>query len=148
MAVGKRRIYISVFFAVFLLILLIGIQSEVSAAACVIRAFSAAVFFTALCWVAVQVIGGHIISTVIIPELNKKIDNSDIGANLGKKLDLTVSEPPIPEGLKAGDASGKTGLPPQFVPLAAQQIDPQVNNLIVSDPERTAEIVRKMGFDE
>lgn len=148
MTVGKRRVYIPVFLAVFLLILLIGIQSEVSAAACVIRAFSAAVFFTALCWVAVQVIGGHIISTMIIPELNKKIDNSDISANLGQRLDLTVSEPPIPEDSKAGDASGQTGLPPQFVPLAAQQIDPQVNNLIVSDPERTAEIVRKMGFDE
>ncbi len=149
MTVGNKGIYAAIFLLVFLLILIIGVTSEVSLSASVSRALLSGLAFTAFFWAA-----GKLISIYVFPETKEATDftesdisadtsemflEANLGSNLGNNLDFTVSEP----------VSGIVEeIPKQFTPLPAKQIDPQVNKIINSDPQKVAEIVRKMGFED
>lgn len=151
MAVGNTRIYITVFLGVFILMFLIGVSSEVSLSAGFGRAVLAAAVFTALLLLVVQFITRYLFR-----------DNSDepvahnANVTVGRNLDISADQPvsyPLPTAVPDPvgpdeSLSEPTGFSPDFVPLAAKQIDPQVSKIINSDPNKMAEIVRKMGLEE
>ncbi len=124
MIIGNK-IYALVFFAVFLLILIIGVLSEVSPVIGLVRAFLAAAFFTGLCWIA-----------------GKTVFKYALPGNRGQEKQKNSRNKPVQNN------SANNSLEEEFVPLRARQIDPQASKIIASDPEKMAEIVRKMGLDE
>jgi len=95
----------------------------------------AGVIFTTLLWIVVQVMNNY-----ISPHIQDGNTGVQVVETTGSKIDVTVSE--TPENHRQPEER------PDFVPLAARQIDPNLNNVINSDPEKVADIVRKMGFDE
>lgn len=148
---GNRLLYI-VFLAVFLLIMFIGLVSEVSVSATLLRAFPAAVFFTALTWGLLYLVKRYVISELIVPPVEIEEETT------GTKFDFTVSEEidmdiapgtePVDQGNNKPTISENSIRPDQdFGPLGARQIDPQVEKIINSDPKRMADIIKKMGFE-
>ncbi len=168
---GSKGVYPGVFAGVFLFIFIIGMTSDVSLSASVSRALLAALVFTALVWIVGRVIA------VSVFQARHGEEGFDGGANLGGKLDITVEEStgethpptrvqPVNPGFSntihsqmssqaqnavpsTENPAGQTdGNQAGFSPLVARQIDPQVTKIINSDPDKVAEIVRKMGFEE
>ena len=151
MAVGNTRIYITVFLGVFIFMLIIGVSSEVSLSAGLGRAVIAAAIFTALLLLVVHVITRYLFQDNSV-EPAAHSANVTVGRNLDISADQSVSYP-LPTAVPGQARPNETlsepiGSPPDFVPLAAKQIDPQVSKIINSDPNKLAEIVRKMGLEE
>jgi hypothetical protein len=123
--------------------LIIGVTSEVSLSVSLTRAVMAAGLFTVLTGVVGKVISVYVFPPEPVDDLN--LENENLGTN----LDVTITESP-----KNTDQPGiaPNNVPPvisdEFIPISARQIDPQVNKIINSDPQKVAEIVRKMGFEE
>lgn len=143
MSFGIKSFFAGTFLLIFLMMLIIGIASEVSLSANLTRAVLAAGLFTVLTRVV-----GKIVSIYVFPP--EQVDDSDAeNENLGTNLDLTITDSPDnssqPEAVPTDVPPGTSE---EFVPLSARQIDPQVSKIINSDPEKVAEIVRKMGFEE
>jgi len=136
--VDHRRAFVLVFIAVFILIFVIGVLSEVSLLSSFLRAVLAAVFFTVLSSGVVRAVSRFVISEQEKQELTD-INRRSV-KQAGENLNITVSDPP------ADQVSSDNG--PEFIPLAARQIDPEVDKAINSDPRRMADIIKKMGFDE
>lgn len=148
----RSRLLVIVFLAVLLLIMFVGMLSGVSISASLFRAVLAAVFFTLLTWGFSNVIKYCGILDLIVPPV--KSEDEIVGAN----FDFTVSEaletdllsePESVESQKTKSiiTENKTQPDPDFGPLGARQIDPQVEKIINSDPKRMAEIIKKMGFE-
>jgi len=140
---GCKSFYAGTFLMIFLMMLMIGVTSEVSLLASLTRAVMAAGLFTILTWGV-----GKLISIYVFPP--EQIDDSQLeNEDLGTNLDLTVTDQPDDSDHTDIDPSAvQPGTPDEFTPISARQIDPQVNKIINSDPRKAAEIVRKMGFEE
>jgi flagellar biosynthesis/type III secretory pathway M-ring protein FliF/YscJ len=135
---GGKSFYTVVFLSVFFLILFIGMVSLVTYSASLIRAFLAAAFFTVLLWLLGK------LTRVVFLESQKSVENRQ--SNSGQMIDFSVSEP-----VDYNELTGKTkkdSSKNEFVPLKAKQIDPQITKIINNDPDKMAELVKKMGFDE
>ncbi|WP_418790212.1 hypothetical protein [Phosphitispora sp. TUW77] len=123
---GYRRVLVLVFGTVFLLIMFIGLLSGVTLKACLGRAFLAGMSFSVLLWVLFRLIGKYALP---LPDARESLfaQSHDVGG----QLDFTVSDPLD-----------------EFSPINAKQIDPDLERVINNDPERMAEIIKKMGNDE
>lgn len=140
---SSKGFYAGAFLLVFLMTFIIGVASEVSLSASFTRAIFAGIFFAVLTWIVGKVISVYVFPPAQIDDVNP--DNEELGTN----IDLTIADSSAGLVQLAGDpAGGEPDSAEYFAPLAARQIDPQVNKIINSDPQKVAEIVRKMGFDE
>lgn len=140
---SSKGFYTGAFLLVFLMTLIIGVASEVSLSASFTRAIYAGGFFTVLTWVVGKVISTYVFPPGEIDDVNPKNEN------LGTNVDLTITESVTDNGKPPVDpAGGQPSAAANFTPLTARQIDPQVNKIISSDPQKVADIVRKMGFGE
>lgn len=140
MADGKKVYFAVVFLVVFLMIFIIGIVAQVSLAVGLERALMAAALFTGLCWAI-----SRFIKRYVVPDIIFEANDIHTAHSLGNNLDIKVSEP-------ASNIQGakltKNNQVPEFIPTTTNQIHPQVEKIINSDPKRLAEIVKKMGFEE
>lgn len=136
MFVGKKSIFAAVFIVVFLMILVMGLAAGVSSIAGLKRAFYGAAFFTVFSWGITTLVNIYAIPVSEPPLIDAEDEKNE--ESLGNKLDLTVSDEIFSEPIPASN----------FSPLSAKQIDPLVSKVINNDPDRMAEIVRKMGFEE
>lgn len=123
---GNNRVFVLVFTGVFFVILFIGLLSGVTLKAGLSRAFLAGLLFSVLLWILFRVIGRYALP---LPDQAESV--SPQNPNVGRQLDFMVSDPPN-----------------DFSPIAAKQIDPDLERVINDDPERMAEIVKKMGYDD
>ena len=153
MTVGNKGFLTGTFITIFLFILVLGLANEVSLNASLSRAFMAATAFTAIMILVIFVNGKYVFF--------EDMPGVEVGASemVGGNLDFTVNEPlgnPAQTGLSdiVNDSAPTDGVipvpdsPQTFVPLNARQIDPELNRIISSDPNKVAEIVRKMGFED
>ncbi|MBU7008293.1 hypothetical protein [Phosphitispora fastidiosa] len=124
---GNNRVFGLAFIGVFFVILLIGLLSGVTLKAGLGRAFMAGLLFSVLLWALFKVIGRYALPIADIAD-----SSSPQNDYVGGQLDLTVSDSEEPKG---------------FSPITAKQIDPDLERVINDDPERVAEIVKKMGYD-
>ncbi len=123
---GNSRVFLLAFAGVFVLILFVGVLSGVSLKAGLGRAFLAGLLFSALLWITCRIITGY-----VVPQPDAGGDMPPQKDAVGRQLDLTVSDSP-------GD----------FSPITPKQIDPDIERIINNDPERMAEIVKKMGYSD
>ena len=143
MSLGIKSFYAGTFLLIFSMMLIIGISSEVSLSASFTRAVLAAGLFTVLTGVICKVVSVCVFPCEQADDLG--VEDEDLGTN----VDITITESPDnsnqPEAVFTDVPSDNSE---EFIPLSARQIDPQVSKIINSDPEKVAEIVRKMGFEE
>lgn len=136
-------LYTAIFTLIFLMMFIIGVTSEVSVSASLIRAVISAVLFTVLTGVLGKVISVYVFPPTQDTEINPEDEN------LGTNLDLTITDSTDqntqPEAAVFTDPPNGSG---EFIPISARQIDPQVTRIINDDPQKAAEIIRKMGFED
>ncbi|PKM80866.1 MAG: hypothetical protein CVU89_12045 [Firmicutes bacterium HGW-Firmicutes-14] len=142
MTADSRDVFAVVFIIVFLMILIIGIISGVSLPAGLVRSVLAAVFFTGLLYVTVWLITRYALTgSGKQPEKRRQA--------AGSRLDVKVTDDyaKVPDIEITGNHVTEP-VPGDFNPLTGKQIDPDVERVINNDPERMAQLVKKMGFDE
>jgi flagellar biosynthesis/type III secretory pathway M-ring protein FliF/YscJ len=135
---GNSRVFGLAFTGVFLVILLIGLLSGVTLKAGLGRAFMAGLLFSVLLWALFKVIGRY-----ALPIADTADSSFPENHHVGGQLDLTVSD----TSRETGGGFEDTEEPNGFSPITAKQIDPDLERVINDDPERVAEIVKKMGYD-
>lgn len=154
---GGAKLLFIVFLAVFIMILSTALFSEVSLSASLVRAGTAATVFTVMLWGTFKIMSCFILSD--IKAVDEAAATDDI---IGRTLNITVADDLSNEQIlkdNSQDIANNSAIAPQssrdpessfdeFSPLAAQQIDPQIEKIINNDPKRLAEIVKKMGFDD
>lgn len=148
MSFGSKGFYTATFLLILIMMLTIGVNSGVSLSASLTRAIFAGGFFAALTWVIGKIILIYVFPPLPVVDLmleNETVDNE----TLGTKLDVTATDPLTHSEQQITEpASVEPNASDFFTPMSARQIDPQVNKIINSDPQKVAEIVRKMGFEE
>ncbi len=150
MTVGNK-IYPVIFAVVFVLILIIGVFSKVSFIASINRAVLAAVFFTALCWIAGKTVFKYAVSglsDVKSQKYSEKQQESNFSVTVGNPASSSpedYSRTSLGQTVSSLDKAERNNSSQEFVPLSARQIDPDASKVIGSNPERMAENVRKMG---
>lgn len=129
------RNYLYTGIAVFIIMVITGLLSEVSQTALLTRAILAAILFSVAAWGVVTFIMCPIIAP---PEAEPEIQQEPV-------IQSDAEEQPV-RGTQVDIV-----LPAEesvFEPMAPQQIDPRLNQIINEDPERIASMVKKMGLEE
>lgn len=145
----NKKAYVVVFMFIFAIELVIGLLSNVSLTASLARAFLDSIFFTGLLWGFIKFIRNYVIHDVIKELETKEDDQTE------KQIDITVTDDNISisdlydnPSDSHGQVAATKDNDKEFTSLTSQQIDPQVSKIINDNPERLAQIVRKMGFED
>lgn len=134
---GSMRNYIYIGIIVFIIMVITGLLAQVSFPALVMRAVLAALFFSVLVLGVITVGRQFFLPAEQAAENQPDVEEQPVrGTQLDIVLpgeDTVVNEPDIREQ--------------SFEPMAPQQIDPKLNNVMNEDPERIASMIKKMGLE-
>lgn len=141
---GKIKFFAFIYLSVFILIFVIGLAFQVTILANLYRAFLGALLFSGTGMILVM-----LIKIFVIQDLLKEAEEAEQQKKetLGTSLDLTVSDE-HPLDYSNLETAAAEQFDQDLNALASQQIDPQFTRIINSDPERLAQIVKKMGFED
>ncbi len=150
MTFSQLKLYLSIGGIVFCFIFLVGLNSEVSLGASVYRGASAALIFCVVTFAISNIVKllafnqSDNTAAEPAPKFDFKIDDAGVFTN----REATGSASPEPTPVVAPSTEQAPNSNQSFEPFQAKQIDPQVSRIINNDPERMAELVRKMGLDD